>query len=112
MKEIIAYIKPHKLPDVTSALRNIEDLTGISIMECKGFGTGWHSAADHADEDLLGYRKALKLEIICRDSVAPAVISTITEAAHTGLKGDGKIYVSNITQAVRIGSGETGRDAV
>ncbi len=112
MKEVTAYIKPHKLADVTSALRKVENLTGISISECRGFGTGWHSAADNAGEDLLGYRKAIKLEIFCRDSVAEEVVSTIAAVAHTGLKGDGKIYVGNISHAVRISTGESGRNAV
>ncbi len=112
MKEIKAYIKPHKLADVTSGLRTVDGLTGISIVECRGFGTGWHHAADNAGEDLLGYRKSLKLEIVCRDEIADEVVRTIADAAHTGLKGDGKIYVGKISHAVRISTGETGTEAV
>lgn len=111
MKEIKAYIKRHKLDDVTRALRKVENLTGLSIVPVQGFGRGWHSK--DGDTHSSGSRAPwLKLEIICRDILVDQVVEAVEMAAHTGLKGDGKIYVSNIEQAVRISTGERGEGAV
>lgn len=112
MKEIKAYIKPHKLLDVTAALRGVDGLTGMSVINCRGFGVGWGSAEDVPRDDLLDFLKAVKIEVICPDRLMDEVISAIESAAHTGLKGDGKIYVGDISHAVRISTGERGDGAV
>ncbi|MBI4777203.1 MAG: P-II family nitrogen regulator [Deltaproteobacteria bacterium] len=112
MKEIKAYIKKHKLSEVTRALRTIEGLTGMSVMECRGFGVGWSGAQAQAHDDLLDYQHGVKVEIMCRDDLAEAVVTAIQKAAHTGLKGDGKIYVGDIGMAIRISTGEKGAGAV
>ena len=112
MKEIKAYIKKHKLSEVTRALRKIQGLTGMSVIDCRGFGIGWGETKAQAGDDLLNYQQGVKLEIMCRDDLVEAVVTTIQEASHTGLKRDGKIYVGNIEQAVRISTGERGAGAV
>ena len=108
MKEIKAYITRHKLDEVTRALHKVEGLTGMSVIDCSGYGRGLVKAA----EPELDFHPGIRLEVICRDDLVEKVISTIEKAAHTGLKGDGKIYVSNIEQAVRISTGEHGEGAV
>jgi nitrogen regulatory protein PII len=109
MKEIKAYIKKHKLDSVVRALRKIEGLTGMSVIDSCGYGIGWGGA--RGDEQI-DCRPGIKLEIICRDDLVQKVVATIEKAAHTGLKGDGKIYVGSIEQAVRISTGECGEVGV
>lgn len=111
MKEIKAYIKRHKLEDVLRALRRVPELTGVSIHRVEGFGQGWHD--EEAGADYLARRPAgIKLEIICRAGLVEAAVAAIEQAAHTGLKGDGKIYVGNIEQALRISTGQRGVEAI
>lgn len=109
MKEIKAYIQKHKLDDVIRVLHRIEGLTGMSVTDFYGYGIGW--ARTKAPEQGV-FQKGVKLEIVCRDSLAGEVIAAIAKAAHTGLKGDGKIYQSPVELAVRISTGERGEGAV
>ncbi len=106
MKEIKAYIKKHKLDAVMSALRKIDGLSGVSILNSSGFGAGWRSTAGGNERN-----PGVKIELVCREALVDEVVSTIEKSAHTGLKGDGKIYVSAIEQAVRISTGERGETA-
>jgi nitrogen regulatory protein P-II 1 len=108
MKEIKAYIAKHKLDEVTRALHKVEGLTGMSVIDCRGYGRGLVKAT----EPELDFHPGIRLEVICRDDLAGKVIAAIEKAAHTGLKSDGKIYVVNIEQAVRISTGERGEGAV
>jgi nitrogen regulatory protein PII len=109
MKEIKAYIKKHKLDEVIRALRKVQNLTGMSVLESCGYGIGWGGTKGDQHNDC---RPGIKVEIICRDELVDQVVQVIEKAAHTGLKGDGKIYVGNIEQAVRISTGERGDDAI
>ncbi|HFE64049.1 MAG TPA: P-II family nitrogen regulator [Caldithrix sp.] len=113
MKEIKAYIKPHKLSKVTLALHGVEGLSGMSVVEVKGFGRGKAKNAPHRIvEDLVDYVPHVKIEIVCLDEKVEEIISVIEKAAHTGLRGDGRIFVSGVEQAVRIQTGERGEEAV
>lgn len=113
MKQIVAFIKPHKLDEVASALHLIADLTGISVERIKGFGrTRAKGAAHRIEDDLVAYVEHCRLEVFCRDALVELVVSTIEKSAHTGLRGDGKIYVLQVEQAIRISSGERGEVAV
>ena len=112
MKEVRAYIKPHKLTEVTLALHNVEGLTGMSVIDARGFGRGHSPGGYETAEDALDHIRCTRLEIVCREDLVEAVIATIQEHAHTGLKSDGKIYVYDVNDAVRIGTGERGEDAV
>jgi len=111
MKEIKAYIKQQKLDEVIWALHRIEGLSGVSVVAARGCGRGWRSP-DADPGDLVSERLSMKLEVFCRDELMEEVIAAIEKAAHTGLKGDGKIYVVNVEQAVRISTGERGLAAV
>lgn len=113
MKQVTAYIKPHKLADVTRALHHVEGLTGASALDVRGFGRGRAKDVPHRiTEDLVDYVPHVKIEAVCRDAVVDEVVETIRRAAHTGLRGDGKIYVASIEDAVRISTGERGEAAV
>lgn len=113
MKEIKAYIKPHKLSEITVALHKVEGLTGMSVVEVKGFGRSrGKEAPRRIVEDLIDYVPHVKIEIVCSDEMVEEIISIIQNKAHTGLRGDGKIYVSNIETAIRIQTGEEGDAAV
>lgn len=108
MKQIQAYIKKHKLNDVVRALRNVKLVSGLSVMNRDGYGLGWTQDSASEQEMLTG----TKLEVFCCDEAVEAVVSAIEQAAHTGLKGDGKIYISPVEQAVRISTGERGENSV
>ena len=113
MKEIKAYIKHHKLTEVTLALQKVERLTGMTVVEVRGFGRG--RAKDEPDrivDDLVSYVPLVKIEIVCQDDLADELVSIIEKTAQTGLRGDGKIYVCDVEAAVRISTAERGEDAV
>ncbi len=98
MKEVKAYIKPHKLAQLTLALQKISGLAGMSVIDARGFGRSKDNIGDFIPH--------VKVEIICNDDLVDEVVSTIEKAAHTGLKGDGIIYVTDVERAVRIETGE------
>lgn len=103
MKEIKAYIKAIKLNDVTKALHEIEGLDGASISDVQGFGRGKANSGNYSlDKNPSGLVKHLKLEVVCQDALEETVVNTIHRAAHTGRRGDGKIYVSDVIKSVRI----------
>ncbi len=113
MKHIIAYIKPHKLNNVTMALHEIDGLSGMTILEVRGCGRGTCGDEPHSiEEDLYDFVKHIKLEVFCLDKLVEDVVAAIQTQAHTGLKGDGKIYITDAFDAVRISSGERGEAAV
>jgi nitrogen regulatory protein PII len=113
MKKIEAYIKSHRLTEVIEQLHAIDGLTGVSVHEIKGFGrTRDHGPVPHIVDDTINWTPHVKLETVCLDSLAEQVVQAIRQSAHTGLRADGKIYVSNIEDAVRISNGEQGEAAV
>ena len=113
MKEIKAYIKPHKLNAVTKGLHEIENLTGVSVIEVKGFGRSRKkNNPDQIDDDWVFYVPHVKIEIVCLDEMVDQIVSTIQKAAYTGLRGDGKIYISSVDEAIRIETGKRGEESV
>ncbi len=112
MKEIKAFIKPHMLSKVTRALQKIEGLTGMSVTDVRGFGRGRAKGAPRGDDDLLDYSLRMKIEIFCKEEYVEEVVSLIEKTAHTGLRGDGKIFVTPVEMAVRISTGERGEKAL
>jgi nitrogen regulatory protein P-II 1 len=114
MKAIIAYIKPHKLCAVTLALHRIQGLTGMTVSEVQGFGRG--RMGNHSCEGADGksdFSPHSKIEIYCPDELVDDIVESIRTAAHTGLRGDGKIYVNaGVENAVRISTGDSGGVAV
>lgn len=113
MKKIKAYVKSHRLSEVTMALQKVEGLPGMSVTEVKGFGRLCESEDhQHPDDDPEDFMSISKIEIFCHDELVDPLVETIEKAAHTGLCGDGKIYVLPVEQALRISTGERGEKAV
>lgn len=113
MKQIIAYIKPVVLERVTEALQLIDGLTGMSVMEIQGFGQGkGTSFREQSDAELTFFRKKVRVELMVSDAIVWTVVDTIRQEAWTGEKGEGKIYVLNVEEAVRIRTNERGVMAV
>lgn len=113
MKEIKAYIKPHMLSNVVTALSSLEGLTGLSVTRVQGFGRSRAKGARHKIvEDLIDYVPHVKLEIVCGDTFVEEIVAIIEKTSHTGLPGDGKIYVLNVEAAVRISTGERDEAAI
>jgi nitrogen regulatory protein P-II 1 len=112
MKKIEAIIKPFKLDEVKEALQEV-GLTGITVTEAKGFGRQkGHTELYRGAEYVVDFLPKVKIEIVLPDNLLENAIEAITNAARTGRIGDGKIFVSNIEQAIRIRTGETGDEAV
>lgn len=103
MKEIKAYIKATKKDDVPRALHQAEGVSGASFSDVLGFGRGKEkSSGFRPDGDPSGYVKHVKVEVVCDDPFTDAVVQAIHRAGHTGLRGDGCIFVSNVEHKVRI----------
>ena len=112
MKKIEAIIKPFKLDDVKEALNGI-GIKGMTISEVKGYGRQkGHKEIYRGAEYIVDFIPKVKMEIIVDSGQVDEVIETIRQAALTGKIGDGKIFVSNMEQAIRIRTGETGLNAI
>ena len=112
MKKIEAIIKPFKLDEVKDALQEI-GLQGITVIEAKGFGRQkGHTELYRGAEYVVDFLPKVKLEIVLADDMVEPAIEAIRKAALTGRIGDGKIFVSNIEDVIRIRTGETGPDAI
>jgi nitrogen regulatory protein P-II 2 len=112
MKLITAIIKPFKLDDVREALSEI-GVAGVTATEVKGFGRQkGHTELYRGAEYVVDFLPKVKLEIAVADSVVDQAVETIVKAANTGKIGDGKIFVSNLEQVIRIRTGETGEEAI
>ncbi|MGO4910445.1 P-II family nitrogen regulator [Pseudorhodobacter sp. W20_MBD10_FR17] len=112
MKLIIAAIKPYKLEEVREALTAI-GVRGMMVTEIKGFGTqSGHSEIYRGAEYAANFVPKMKLEIVVPDAQADQVVETIKTTAMTGKIGDGKIFVLDVAQAVRVRTGETNDDAL
>lgn len=112
MKLITAIIKPFKLDDVREALSEI-GVTGVTATEVKGFGRQkGHTELYRGAEYVVDFLPKVKLEIAVAESILDQAIETIVRAANTGKIGDGKIFVTNLEQVIRIRTGETGEDAI
>ena len=113
MKKIEAYIKTHRLDEVIQRLHVIDNLTGVSIHEIKGFGRmRGKDEPVHIEDNNINWVPHVKLEIFCNEELKEQVISAIVEGAHTGLRADGKIYISPSEDAVRISTRERGIIAI
>ena len=112
MKMITAIIKPFKLDDVRQAVADI-GLQGITVTEVKGFGRQrGHTELYRGAEYVVDFLPKAKIELAIADELAEQVVEAIANAARTGKIGDGKIFVSEISEAIRIRTGETGSEAV
>ena len=112
MKLLIAVIKPHKLDDVKSALEKV-GVHGLTVSEVKGHGRQkGHSEIYRGTEYQVTYLPKLKIEVVIPADLMDQAIEAISTAAKTGQIGDGKIFVADIAEAIRIRTGETGTDAL
>ena len=112
MKWIIAIIKPFKLDDVREALTDL-GIAGLTVSEVRGFGRQkGHTELYRGAEYQVDFLPKLKIEIAVEGDRVPAVVEAIRSASNTGRIGDGKIFVLNIEQAMRIRTGETGKTAL
>src|SRR5215470_4604243 len=112
MKKIEAIIKPFKLDDVKEALQEI-GLQGMTVLEAKGFGRQkGHTELYRGAEYVVDFLPKLKIEVVVEDGQVEAALEAIQKAAKTGKIGDGKIFVLDVHNVVRIRTGETGPAAV
>ncbi len=112
MKLITAVIKPFKLDDVRDALHEI-DIHGMTVTEVKGYGRQkGHTEMYRGAEYVVDFLPKLKLEIAVKEEIVESAVEAIINAAQTGKIGDGKIFVTNIEETIRIRTGETGPEAL
>ena len=112
MKLVTAIIKPFKLDDVRQSLSNV-GVQGVTVTEVKGFGRQkGHTELYRGAEYVVDFLPKVKLEIAVSDGMVDQVIEAVSEAAKTGKIGDGKIFVTNLEQIIRIRTDERGDDAV
>ncbi len=112
MKKIEAIVKPFKLEDVRAALEGL-GVSGLSITEVRGFGRQkGHTEVYRGAEYTIEFLPKIKVEVVVADDAVAATIERIVSFAYTGKIGDGKIFVSDVEEVVRIRTGERGRDAL
>ncbi len=112
MKMVMAIIKPFKLDEVREALTDL-GVQGLTVSEVKGFGRQkGHTEIYRGAEYTINFVPKIKMEVAVDDKLAPKVVETIQKSAHTGQIGDGKIFVLDLGQAVRIRTGEKDSDAL
>jgi len=113
MKEIKAIIRPFKLLEVCEALKEIEGLPGVTVSQIRGFGKGRaKNAKDKVTFEMVDFVPRIQMEVVVDDEMVDKVVDVIQRYAHTGNIGDGKIFVVNVEDVVKIRTNERGRDAV
>ncbi len=112
MKKIEAIIKPFKLDEVKEALQEL-GVQGMTVLEAKGYGRQkGHTELYRGAEYVVDFLPKIKIEVVLADDQVAAALDAITNAARTGRIGDGKIFVSEIIDVLRIRTGETGAQAI
>lgn len=112
MKKVEAIIKPFKLEDVKEALSEV-GVEGMTVVEVKGFGRQkGHTEIYRGSEYTVDFLPKVKIEVVVEDARSETVVDAIVKAANTGKIGDGKVFVSDVLEAVRIRTGERGSDAI
>ena len=112
MKQITCVIKPFKLDEVREALADV-NVTGLTVTEVKGFGRQkGHTELYRGAEYVVDFLPKVKIEIVINEDRQDAAVEAIQKAARTGRIGDGKIFVLNVEEAIRIRTGETGAEAI
>ncbi len=112
MKKIEAIIKPFKLDEVKEALQEI-GLQGLTVIEAKGFGRQkGHTELYRGAEYVVDFLPKVKIEVVVEDNLVERAIEAIIQAARTGRIGDGKIFVSDVEEVIRIRTGEKGASAI
>jgi nitrogen regulatory protein P-II 1 len=112
MHLVTAIVKPHRLEDVTSSLKDI-GVSGLTISEVQGFGRQrGHTEVYRGSEYKVDYVPKVMIQIVCESSEAEKIADVIADAARTGKIGDGKIWITEVARLIRIRTGESGDDAL
>jgi nitrogen regulatory protein PII len=112
MKKIEAIIKPFKLDEVRQSLSEI-GISGLTVIEVRGFGRQkGHTELYRGAEYQIDFLPKVKVEVVINDEILDNVVECITKAAYTGKIGDGKVFISNIEDAIRIRTKESGNEAL
>ncbi len=112
LKKIEAIIKPFKLDEVKEALHEI-GLQGITVIEAKGFGRQkGHTELYRGAEYVVDFLPKVKIELVIEDDMLERAVEAIMQAAHTGRIGDGKIFITSVEDAIRVRTGERGKEAI
>ncbi|MCC6415617.1 MAG: P-II family nitrogen regulator [Opitutaceae bacterium] len=112
MKNIVAFIRPSKEEAVRETLHDLTSVTGASFSDVRGFGRGRAHSKDSFDEAVIGTLSKVRVDVMVSDEEAESVGNAIARAAHTGNRGDGKVYTLHVESALRVSTGETGTSAV
>lgn len=112
MKKIQAIIRHYKLEEVKNAISEL-GISGMTVSEVRGFGRQrGHKETYRGNEYIVDFLPKVKIEIVVQDDVVPQTVETITQVARTGQIGDGKIFITDLDEVIRIRTGETGPEAV
>lgn len=113
MKEIKAIIRPFKLLEVSEALKEIEGLPGVTISEIRGFGKSRaKNAKDKVIYEMVEFIPRVQIEVVVGDEMVDEVVNVIQKYSHTGNTGDGKIFVVNVEEIIKIRTNERGKEAI
>ena len=109
---VTAVLKPHRLEDVTTALKDL-DINGVTVSEVQGFGQQrGHTEVYRGSEYKVDFVPKVRVEVVCDSSDAEKIADVIADAARTGKIGDGKIWITEVTRVIRIRTGELDTDAL
>ncbi|MFK7778676.1 MAG: P-II family nitrogen regulator [Gimesia sp.] len=112
MKKLQAIIRHYKLEEVKNAISEI-GISGMTVSEVRGFGRQrGHKETYRGNEYIVDFLPKVKLEIVVQDDMVKKTVETITQVARTGQIGDGKIFITDLDEVIRIRTGETGHEAV
>lgn len=112
MKMILAFLPPHRLDRVTRALEHVDGFPGMTVTKSRGFGHEKLEDPDEGREQLIDFTETVRVEAVVPDGMVDEAVEAIVEAAHTGNRGDGKIFVLPVEGAIRIKTRERGPRAV
>ena len=109
---VTAVLKPHRLEDVTSALKDL-DINGVTVSEVQGFGQQrGHTEVYRGSEYKVDFVPKVMVQVVCDVAEAEKIADTIADSARTGKIGDGKIWITEVARVIRIRTGEVGIDAI
>lgn len=112
MNMVLAYLPPHRLDRVVLRLHRLPGFPGMTVTQAQGHGREKLEDEHDRGAELTDFTPTVRLEIVIPDDLVESVLDTIYEAAHTGARGDGKVYIMPVSDALRVKTGERGKEAV